>query len=61
MSDSSEALLDCDREAAAFAFVICHRLSENAVHSEGLKRQLRGRSPKALRAGEWNIHEHRGY
>jgi hypothetical protein len=47
---AAKPLLDCGREAAAFAFVVCHRLSENVVHSKGLKRQLRGRSPKALRA-----------
>jgi hypothetical protein len=44
--------LDCGREAAALVFEVWYLLSAIIVHPEGLKRQLRGRSPKALRAGE---------
>jgi len=50
-------LLDCGREAAAFAIEVCPLHSEIVAHPKRLKRQLRGRSPKALRAGEWNIDE----
>ena len=56
-----EVTLECDREAVAFAFKVCSLPSEIVVHTEGLKRQLRGRSPKRFAQGKRNTDKYPGH
>jgi hypothetical protein len=57
LSEGGEAALDCDREAVAFDFRRSHLLARFVIQAKGLKRQLRGRSPKRFAQRKRNVHE----